>query len=1829
MKKQVLCVLLLFWCQFAFSQCDPANLAVSNISSSEVTLSWNAPSAASFKVKWRVSGSTSSWNGTDPNVMQTPSLLTVDSLFLDTLLPNTTYDWRIRPFGCNPSANWWDGTSFTTLSSCNLSSSINVTNASCDNSLDGGIDLTIVGGTAPFTYSWSNGLTSEDLVAVSHGVYIVTITDAAGCSLIDTATINFIGNKSVSQLVTSFIDTSNLNLSGVIERLKWAFDTLTIINTGCEVNIRPEFIISHDSLPIQQGDFVLKWYNPITGTWPNIPYGINNNGDAFGYWGMPASDSTGTILNLGATQQMILKVKFYNSAKYGTYSAAWETFEVDNLGNKMQSLSSADSIQVRLINCTNFSIDSVSSITTSCNSVNDGSASVISITNGSASYSYFWNDGQTNATAANLSSGSYTITVTDNSWGCIDSANVIISEPAVFTHSLSSTNNTCGNTCSGSISINLNGGTLPYSYNWNTNDSTASIQNVCGGTYIVTSTDANTCNTFTDTIVIDSTTTIGFSISTSSNNINCYGFTDGNATVTVSASGTGGGTVSYCTSGPSLTSYSNIENVRLIGDNDSISNNTIGICDTYQNYLSQSTRLSVGQSYNLQVNLGTCHPTFAFIDVAKVFVDWNIDGDFDDAGEMIQLISPTQSPSINTFSFTVPSSATAGNTRMRIVSQSYAYNNSSILFTACDSTVLVGATEDYTLSIDAGTPATFLWSTGDTTAQISNLSTGTYIVTVSDTNNCSLHDTVTIDEPVAISVSATTTDVSCNGGNDGIANLTLSGGTGTLSANWGTLTPSALPAGTHTYTITDSNSCVFSDSVTINQPTAITASATTTDVSCNGGNDGFVTLYISGGITDYIVTAFGFTLPLIGGVDTVASSSIFPTGVPAGIYPFVISDSNNCSIADTVIINQPAPLNAAFSANNLTACGLTDGSIDVSTSGGTPPYIYNWSNGDSTEDISNLSSGQYILNVIDSNGCSFTDTIIITQPSNNLILTASVSNYNGYDISCNGGIDSVTAFVSGGTPGYTFLWSDGQTSPTAKNLIAGSYSVTVTDTNSCDYTISVNLTEPPVLSNNISSSNVLCYGSSDGSISINVSGAVLGYTTNWGGITNPSAVAVGNYTITTTDSNNCVAIDSVEITQPNILSGSILITSNYNGEDISCYGYSDGSLIANIMGGVLPYTYNWSSGGNTNIEDSLTSGNYSLTIIDSNNCATNLNTTLNEPSALQITTTAIDVSCNGNCNGIISTNVSGGTLPYAYNWSNNDTTSMADSLCAGNYYLTLTDINGCMHYDSASIIEPTPLIINSDSIIAVSYFGTNTGFIYASVSGGNSGYSYSWVGPNGFIANTEDLDSLFAGTYTLTISDSLGCVSSMQFIVDGPAGYPLIVQVDSVVDVSCNGFCDGEIFITAEGGDSTYFYSWTSSNGYTSSLKDINGLCPGIYDLELTDSSGNIFNISYQIAEPNPLSISITTDSALCYAGTGLANVYPLGGTPNYTYIWSSGDSNQTANLPAGNYTVLVKDVNDCFLSDSLTIFEADSLVVSAAATDATCFGLSNGLVTINISAGGQAPFSYSNDNGSSFQASNTFFNLAIGTYDLVIMDANNCIASISDSISQPQELTFSINTTDVSCYGYCDGTATLSISGGTPFYTEDWGGLNQMALCEGLLNISVTDSNGCIASNSAIINEPLPVVVNISQNGNILDAGAGFISYQWLDDNLNPISGATAQQFIPTASGEYAVMVTDSNGCKATSFLIMFIADAVIEANTILNIYPNPTKNKLNIQYQGFSINAVKIMDVYGNLVRRETDLNINESVLQISLYPLSKGMYVVQLISDEKVINHTVILQ
>ncbi len=238
---------------------------------------------------------------------------------------------------------------FTTYHLAHLISSVTITDAACSNTMNGSATLSVSNGTSPYSYLWSNGATTQNLSGVLAGTYIVQITDNVGCTLSDTAIIGFVGINSVSQTVSNFIPNPLTNYN------VWSYDTLSLTNTGCDTRVRPEFSVSCSAGNIQQGDFILKWYNPATGAWPNIPYTIDANGNAYGYWSTTSNtihDSTGLQIPFGNSYTIPVRVKFLNPALYGTYTSTWETFEVDNLGNKIQSLS--PSISVSLIPLFNF-----------------------------------------------------------------------------------------------------------------------------------------------------------------------------------------------------------------------------------------------------------------------------------------------------------------------------------------------------------------------------------------------------------------------------------------------------------------------------------------------------------------------------------------------------------------------------------------------------------------------------------------------------------------------------------------------------------------------------------------------------------------------------------------------------------------------------------------------------------------------------------------------------------------------------------------------------------------------------------------------------------------------------------------------------------------------------------------------------------------------------------------------------------------------------------------------------------------------------------------------------------------------------------------------------------------------------------------------------------------------------------------------------------------------------------------------------------------------------------------------------------------------------------
>ena len=2231
MKKNLLILIITLIAPFlTLAQQAPINLSVQFVLSNSAVLQWEGGTCAQLDYVLAYKDSTlTDWdsvvvsnNGFGTQVENLPGLN-----------PTTTYNWRVR---CD--TTWVNGPNFTTTSCFTFLYS--VTGATCNGYSDGAIDLTVTGGQQPYTFSWSSyafpwfGETTEDIDSLFSGTYVINVTDYNGCSETDSVMVTIIDTHSVNQTISDF------TINPVTGYGQWTNTNLNLTNTGCDVNLRPEFLISHDSLNITHGDFDLQWYNPIIQFWASLAYDVNSNGDVYGIWHPTSNnpnpnaniDSTGWFVNEGQIQSVAIRVRFNNNptntANHGIYTCIWNTQEVDSAGNIIQSLAPADSIDISFANCAIFGIDSIITNNVLCYGNNDGSASINNINNGFGNYSYQWSTGDSLPSASNLSAGIYSVILSDLYSGCQDTSSftiidatpiqvnitgtdvscngdsngTIIATPigsgnfsyswsptlsndsahsnlsadtytltlydsvcnqtivssytinnpdTLSYYSLSLDNRSCDSTiCNGLISAILSGGTMPYQYLWDDGSTFSGIQNLCAGSYSVIVTDANSCQTFYDTItIIDSI--VSASINITQDNISCYGLTDGMATV-LNTSGGNYGNVSllnYCPSGPLGSNSVNIANIRLLGDNgNNINNNTSSYGDTYEDFTNQFASLTPNNNYSIRVDIGTMetNPLLNEFAGAKIYADWNTDGDFNDPGEEIGLINVDTVPFSSTLSFTVPPSLTGYVTRLRIAMQR---NNDSIIG-PCDSAYFdvntftivgppAGATEDYSLVVNVFQQPTYLWSTGETTQQINNLSAGTYSCILTDENSCVASDSVIISEPSQITdsllygtilchggftwaslsinggtppyteswsqnqnmlyagtVNYSITDssgcqvtntftlsepspstlsiqvidsISCFGVNDGSLSVTINGGNAPYTYQWtnninsDTLTTDTitnLMSARYTCQVIDSNNCINSMIFLLSEPTQIMVNQNNTNITCYGDTNGVTVLNISGGDGNYTLNAFGQTLALLGS-STISSSQFFPGGIPAGIYPFSLSDGGGCVVNDTIIITQPnilsstsnisniscyglvdgsvslnisggtppfvedwagfnpnalsegtyffsvtdsnncvvsdsatiiepdslsytaiinqvscyslsdasvlftisggiAPYNQDWGSNNplalaagtynytisdtngcsisdsvlitapsellvsiissnilcyggnngtamltinggtlpytedwygadplaltantyqytvtdtngcfvsdsvtitqsqdslssslivtnMSSCLVSDGSIDQIIIGGTPPYTYLWNNGDTIEDINNLSAGTYNVTSIDSNGCYTSNSAFVDQPSDSLRLSLVSADYNGYSIACYGDTNgTISAITSGGNGPISYQWSTGDSNSVLTDLSIGSYALTITDTSGCSLTDSSTLISPTQFLSSYTTTDVLCYGDSTGSVTVTFSGGVTDYLLGWGGFSFPLLngqnifasgliIPQGAYTYSATDLNGCAIFDMITINQPDSLYTSYTL-SDYNGYNISCESGNDGEVDLTVNGGTSPFSIYFNSSqysGSNLLLTGLNQGTYLDSIIDLNGCMYMENITLTEPTRLSSTTQLLNnVSCNNACNGSLSVLANGGVGPYNYIW-NSDSTQISDTaynLCAGTYTVITEDMNGCLSSSLDSVTQPNEIIVNLDSITDVLIYGGNTGNIYVTLNNPNSTVQYQWSGPNGFSANTDDISNLYGGTYVLNTTDSLAC-SLDTFIVDQPLS--LSASLEYITNNICWGRNQGAIAINPDGGDSVYTYLWTGPNGYTSTDEDIDSLFSGTYTIELSDTT-NTIAYTFDVLQNDEIIVYSTGAVADCYDGSALATAYGFGGTPPLETIWSNGDTGISTTLIVGTHAVTVIDVYGCSSTDSVVIEPGDSLSIFANATMISCYGLNNGVVELNVFNGGTPPYLYSNDSGATFQSSNTFYNLLPGNNLFTVSDNNGCLNNITVEITQPFELGVDVIFTNLQCYNDCDATATAIVDNGTQPYSYEWTDPNTqtnqtaIALCAGFYNVTVTDDNGCIATESVSILNPDPIIVNIWQYEDMLEATAGFVSYQWLDDQNNPISGEITNEFYPSSSGEYSVAVTDSNGCSMISYAISFnYTDISQYAELAINIYPNPTNNYLYIDGATI-ISEVEIYNALGDKVIYIAN-EMSAELLKIDLSQKTKGIYFVKIISGDKLINYKIILQ
>jgi gliding motility-associated-like protein len=1072
------------------------------------------------------------------------------------------------------------------------------------------------------------------------------------------------------------------------------------------------------------------------------------------------------------------------------------------------------------------------------------------ISGGIAPYNYLWSTGAT-TTTINAGAGNYCLNITDN-LGCLKDTCINVTAPLPLSLSVGSTPATTNGGNDGSASATPSGGTGPYNYSWNPGGATTSTANgLSYGLYIVTVTDSNGC-TIQGSVVVSEPRCLGFGVSVTSDSLLC--FMDSSATATANVVG-------------GSTPYTYLWDDPLAQTSPSITNLSAGL---YTVAVTDSNGcIAVANTNILQPN-----------------------------------------PLVNVMNST--NASTVG-----------------------------GNDGSATANPFGGTaPYSYAWSNSGSTQTINGLIAGTYYVTITDSNGCSIQDSVIINEPPCNNflLYVTGDNLTCNGTNDGAANVFIAGGVQPYSILWSNSSTSNtinnLSPNTYTVQVTDSNNCVSFKNITITEPNILNTSAIKNDISCYGLSDGFVDLTVTGGTSPY---SYNWS-------NGATSEDI--VNLLAGPYTVGVTDANGCAVSDSAYINEPTQINTSYTYQNVTCYGDSNATIDLTVNGGVMPYSYLWSTNDTTQDISNIPAGLYVVGVTDANNCNLSTSIqvLITQPE--------PVDLDSLYIQCPIPGDSlavVSFFPTGGTSPYEISTDSGTTYMATgvyntSLTIGTTYYIMINDSNGCTSlyydTITIN---PGVQIDSINYDKCFPLGQSLSNVVVYPSGGAGGmFQVSFNNGTSydsfgdySDSLAINNsYYIIARDSLGCASLtDTIDV--PDRLVASATVSSNFNGQDIACYGDTNGTALANQVGGLAPFAYAWDNGQNSQSAINLGAGTYVVQITDSNGCIDTASVILTEPDSMSNTITSttnfngFDISCYGATDGSIDLTPSGGTTPYTYTWSNSAISEDVSSVPAGNYWVEIVDINGCT--DSAMITLSQPDSIDISAIIDhVKCNAYTDGSIDITVIGGVIPYTYLWSTTD----TSQDVSSLGAGTYNVVVTDLNNCTATDTLTVQEES--PLVLTTTQN-NVSCNGLSDGIIDLTVAGGVLPYNYSWNTGD----TIQDIDSLVAGIYYVLVTDSNNCFKNDTIQITEPD--SLLATINSALYPNGhnislwqytDGSIDLEVFGGTMPYMYNWSNGATTQDLNgVGAGFYEVVIVDSNGCSYKTYIELTEPYDLAMPTVIT--------------------------------------------------------------------------------------------------------------------------------------------------------------------------------------------------------------------------------------------------------------------------------------------------------
>lgn len=1675
------------------------------------------------------------------------------------------------------------------------------TNASCGGVCDGTSSSNVTGGTPPYSYSWApGGQTTPSISGLCAGTYTLTVTDANNCVVTQNVTItepSILTTNPTGVNITCFNacnGTASANAAGGTPpyTYSWSNSQTTAVATNLcpgtyTVNVTDaNGCTTSGSVTISEPSLLVAG---ATGT------NISCNS---------ACDGTATANPTGGT---------------GPYTYTWSpgnltTQTITGLCPGTYTVTVADSNSCTAVQTVTITeplplLPNAFVTNVSCFGACDGSATA-NPTGGTGPYTFVWSGGQTTQTISGLCAGNYSVTVTDAN-GCMTTSSVTVTQPNPLNVSATATPIACNTFCTSTISANIAGGTAPYQYSWSPGgQTTASITGQCSGSYTVTVTDANSC-VATASVTVNQPTALN--VVTTSNNTPCNSTCNGSA-----AAITGGGTPPYQYSwlpgGQTTTSINNLcagsYTLTVTDDNGCQGTGSVTITEPQQ-LLSNATSTNVTCN-NACNGTATANPSGGTPPYAYQWMPGNMttqsvsnlcagsytvtitDANNCTSTQIIQITQPTPlspvasalssscnicngSGTVNVTGGTPPYSflwndpnaqttATAtglcpGNYTITVTDANNCVSTATVTITQTVNIVITSSSSSLdcfgdcdgiaTANASGGaSPYSFLWSTNPIqfTGTATGLCSGTYSVTATDANGCFNTATVTFNDPPVLTATMSSTSTSCNAACDGTATAAPAGGTGPYSYQWSNgqnvQTATGLCAGTYTVTVYDANLCAYTDSVTVSQAPSIAANATVTDANCSL-SDGSITLAPSGGIPPYtFLWSTGATTQNL-------------TNIPAGSYTVTITDNAGCAGTFTIAVNNLNGPSLSITGTEVSCFGSCDGTSSVTIAGGTPPFTYLWSpGGQTTSSVSGLCEGIYNVQVTDGVGCITIATDTVTEPQ------PLASNATIVNASCGGVCDgSVTLNVSGGSGPYTYSWlPGGQTTSSVNGLCAGSYTVTITDNNGCDTTLTFNITEPTLLDVTVSSSNVLCAGACNGTASAAPVGGTPGYSFSWshgpvlGNVVN---LCPGSYTVTVTDANGCSAVDSVNITEPPLLISTVAVTNAL------CNLACNGTATINGSGGTPGYTYSWSPGGQTTqTVNNLCAGAYNVVLTDANGCTSSQQVIVTEPAALNPGAVATNTSCNGVCDGAATASPSGGTAPYTYSWAPGGmTTQTISGLCPGSYTVTVTDAGGCTATQTVSVGQPPALMANTSSVSPLCA-GDCNGSVTASPVGGTSPYTYVWS-PGG--QTTQTVNNLCAGSYTVVVSDANGCSTSQTIAVTNP---PAIDIVTSVAPANC-GVNNGSITVTPITGSAPYTYTWNPPVAAPNS-PTANNLGAGMYTVTVTDSDGcdSTFVVTLNNSG-GPTGASVSTVEPLCNGlCTGISSLSPIGGTAPYAYNWYDvagnplGVTNDTAtSLCAGIYVIEITDANGCLFYANDTVNQPTPVISNGIISQSTCSGICDGAITVAPS-GGTGPYTFSWQPGNLTTPAIT--NLCSGTYAVTITDANACTMTDSFVVTPATVLAMNLTSVNAGCGNACNGSATATVTSGTAPYSYLWNDpFSQTAstasnLCPGTYNLTLTDAQGCNITQQVTINSGSNIAINPAVtpttcgqcDGQVTanaSGGAGPLTYLWSD-------GQTTSTATNLCGGLYSLTVTDSVGCSTSFQVPVSSVTAITASNAITN---------------------------------------------------------------------------